>query len=143
VAQSRRRFDADPHTVFDHLTDAEQYPRWLVGAKFVRITDPRWPRPGSTFDHEVGAGPVSVDDRTTVTGNDRDHHFDLVVRARPFLEADVHFELAPDGTGTQLMMRETPRGVFRALAPLIAPFVRVRNDRSLRNLAELVDGRSH
>ena len=65
-----------------------------------------------------------------------------VIGARPFLIADVRFEVEPHGSGTTLRMTEEPRGPFRVMSPLIWPFVRARNDRSLRRLAELVDGRA-
>jgi uncharacterized protein YndB with AHSA1/START domain len=141
MATSERHFDASPAEVFRALTDAERYPQWLVGARVVDVNDRRWPRPGSSFDHQVGAGPVTVADSTVVTGNEPNHRFDLVVRARPFLEADVHFVLTPHEGGTLLTMEESPRGLFKLAAPLIAPMVRVRNDRSLQHLADLIDGR--
>jgi uncharacterized protein YndB with AHSA1/START domain len=121
--------------VFEALVDAEHYPSWLVGARQVSVNDPTWPAPGSTFDHEVGAGPVDVHDSTTVVDLDWRRRLDLVVRARPFLVADVRFDLRPDGAGTHLRMEERPRGVFRLLSPLITPLVRIRNDRSLANLS--------
>jgi len=67
------------------------------------------------------------------------HHWrrlDLIVRARPFLEAHVSFEVTPLGSGACVRMTETPRGAFVLLGPLIGPFVRWRNSRSLATLAE-------
>lgn len=139
MAHSERRLRAAPDEVYQVLIDAEGYPRWLVGAKRV---DPAagWPRVGSSFEHRVGAGPVEVDDTTTVAGNEPDRRLELVVRARPFLEADVRFEVRPDGPGTVLTMDETPRGAYRVLTPVLAPLVKLRNDRSLQRLARLIDG---
>lgn len=140
MAVSERVVRAAPEAVFACLVDAESYPSWLVGARQVRVSDPSWPRSGSSFQHEVGAGPVQVHDETSVSGIVPDRALDLIVRARPLFEADVHFDLFPSGTGTRLRMTETPRGPFRPLAPLIAPLVKLRNDRSLSRLARRLDG---
>lgn len=138
-AVSERRLDATPHRVFGELVDAEHYPTWLVGARQVSVDDPRWPAPGSGFHHEVGAGPIDVHDSTSVVGMEPWRRLDLVVRARPFLVADVRFDLAPEGSGTRLRMVERPRGLFRLLSPFITPLVRLRNDRSLAKLAERLE----
>jgi uncharacterized protein YndB with AHSA1/START domain len=140
MAVSERTFRAAPEAVFDCLVDAESYPSWLVGAKEVHVQDPSWPEPGSSFEHRVGAGPVEVHDETSVKGVVPGRALDLIVRARPLFEADVHFDVYPEGTGTRLRMKETPRGPFRLLAPLIAPLVKLRNDRSLSRLADRLDG---
>lgn len=140
MAVSERILEASPDLVFKSLIDAESYPQWLVGSKFVSVRDPRWPRPGSSFDHESGIGPLDVHDSTTVAGIVPGHTLDLIVRARPFLEADVHFDVIASGSGTLLRMGETPRGFFRVLAPLVAPLVRARNNRSLSRLAARLDG---
>ena len=138
-AVSERRLDATPHRVFDVLVDAEHYPAWLVGARQVSVDDPAWPMPGSEFHHEVGAGPIDVHDSTSVVGMEPWRRLDLVVRARPFLVADVHFEVHPEGSGTWLRMEERPRGVFRLLSPFITPLVRLRNDRSLAKLSRRLE----
>jgi uncharacterized protein YndB with AHSA1/START domain len=140
MTRSERTFTAPPEAVYAVLVDAERYPRWLVGARQVRVDDPAWPQPGSSFAHHVGAGPVDVEDATTVAVNEPGRRLDLVVRARPFLEADVSFRVEPHGAGTRLVMEEIPRGRFRLLAPFLAPLVKLRNDRSLCRLVEVVDG---
>jgi uncharacterized protein YndB with AHSA1/START domain len=140
MAHSERRFRASPPEVYEALIDAERYPQWLVGAKWVRVDDQRWPARGSEFRHEVGVGPAAVSDVTTVEDAEFAHHLDLLVRARPFLVAAAHFRLVPDGGGTLVVLDETPRGAYRLLAPLISPLVRWRNDRSLARLAQLIDG---
>lgn len=135
---TERRIDATPVRVFRALVDAEHYPEWLGGARAVTIDDGRWPNPGSSFHHEVGVGPSDVHDSTTVVGMEPWRRLDLVVRARPFLVADVSFEVTPHGSGSCVRMTETPRGAFKLLAPVIAPFVRWRNARSLATLAERI-----
>ena len=130
--------DATIDEVFDALVDAERYPQWLLGAKVVQIVDRDWPRPGASFEHEVGVGPMTVQDRTTVEDIDPGRRLTLLVRARPFIEAHVAFHVCPQAGGTRLTMTEKPAGWFRLLSPVIAPLVKVRNDRSLQRLAELL-----
>lgn len=142
TAVSERVLAATPGRVFDALVDAEQYPTWLVGARQVTVNDPAWPARGSTFDHEVGAGPVDVHDSTSVVDVEWRRRLDLVVRARPFLVAHVRFDLRPEGAGTRLRMEERPRGAFRLLSPVITPLVRLRNDRSLANLSRRLEQRT-
>lgn len=139
VAVSERFVRASPERVFARLVDAERYPEWLVGARKVEVNDPAWPAPGSSFEHEVGGGPIQVHDSTSVSGIIPGRSLTLVVRARPLLIADVRFELFDEDGGTRLRMRETERGAFRLLAPVFSPFVKLRNDRSLQRLARLVE----
>jgi uncharacterized protein YndB with AHSA1/START domain len=139
MAITERRLPASHETVWAALIDAERYPLWLVGAKVVRVHDPTWPQPGSSFDHTVGAGPIEVSDHTTVSGIQPGRTLDLIVRARPFIEADVRFRVTPDGTGTKLSMNERPRGMFKLAGPLLAPLIKARNARSLERLENLLD----
>jgi uncharacterized protein YndB with AHSA1/START domain len=138
---SARVIQAPPAAVHAVLEDPTTYPQWLGGARRIRRVDPDWPKAGSGFAHEVGAGPVEVQDRTEVIDWQPGRELRLLVRARPLLEADVRFKLSRDGGATRLEMTETPCGAYRAFSWLIAPLVRVRNDRSLRRLAELVEER--
>lgn len=137
---TERRFLADHDQLYEALIDAERYPLWLVGARVVHVPDAEWPAPGSSFDHRVGMGPVEVDDTTTVRDVRPGRQLRLLVRARPFLQANVDFDVTPDGSGSLLRMDEQPRGWFRVVAPLIAPFIKARNASSLKRLAEVVDG---
>ena len=133
-------FRSSPGDVFDALCDAPRYPEWLVGAQHVRSPDAEWPEPGASFDHRVGAGPIQIHDRSTVLESDPPWRLQLLVRARPLLKATVDFELHPGERGTRVVMDERPTGRFRVLAPLIAPVVKARNARSLRNLANQISG---
>lgn len=133
---SRRLFAVPADDVYDAVIDANRYPRWLVGARAVESVDERWPDPGASFAHEVGGGPVTVNDLTTATGGESDRTFRLRVRARPLLEADVEFEVRSEGPArTALLMTETPVGRFRLLVWFVGPLVKLRNDRSLTRLA--------
>ena len=136
---SRRFIPAPAERVYAALVDAPSYPKWLVGAKAVLKVDPTWPTPGSGFRHEVGGGPLRTRDRTTVRSLDPGRALGLRVRARPFLEADVHFEITPSGAETaELTLSEQPRGPFRMLTGLVGPLLKARNDRSLDRFADVV-----
>ena len=142
MTTTTRVIQVPPETVDAALSDPDTDPRWLVGAKRMLEVDDDFPQQGSGFVHEVGAGPVEVHDRTSVTGRVPGRELRMVVRARPLLVADVVFQLEPVESGTHVTMTETPRGAYRALGWLIEPLVRLRNERSMQRLARLLEGRS-
>lgn len=131
--------EAPTEAVYAALVDAKHYPSWLLGAREVRRTERSWPRPGSSFDHHVGAGPVEVADRTTVLDNDPGRSLELLVRARPFLQARVRFALAAEASGTRVEMTECLVGRFRLLSPAAAPLVWLRNRGSLQRLKQRLE----
>jgi uncharacterized protein YndB with AHSA1/START domain len=133
-----RSIPAPLECVFDVIEDPTTYPEWLVGAKRIRGVDPSWPLAHSEFEHEVGGGPLTVHDTTEITLDRRARELRLIARARPLFEADVRFELGSDAAGTMVRMSERPRGVFVVTTPFARPFVRARNERSLRRLGEYV-----
>ena len=124
--------------LFEMISDPDTYPRWLVGTKHIREVSPSWPRPGSYFKHTVGFGPLAIPDRTTLRDIERPHMLELLVRARPAIEAVVRFEIEPMGIGSKLRMQETPVGVHKLISPLAQPLIRARNERSLRRLDEYI-----
>ena len=128
--------------VFDVLADPDTYPSWLVGAHHMRHVDADFPREGSTFDHSVGAGPLTVDDRSESVGLREDERLALVVHVGPF-HARVDFELdeQPDGQ-TQVTFRERPVGAFAPLTPVLRHSLQVRNATSLHRLRDVVVGRT-
>ncbi len=130
--------EAPPDVVYAALVDAQHYPSWLVGAREVR-PDRSWPRPGSSFRHHVGAGPIDVADRTTAIASEPGRSLDLLVRARPILQARVHFEVTPERTGTRVAMTEDLVGRPRLLGPAVSPLVWLRNRRSLLALKERLE----
>jgi uncharacterized protein YndB with AHSA1/START domain len=123
--------------VFDVISDPTTYPEWLTGAKRIRRVDRDFPRPASEFEHEVGAGPLTVKDTTEVEEIRANHMLEMVVRARPFLVARVRFEVfAESGPSSHLRLSETPIGFYRLFAVLINPLIKARNTRSLNRLAD-------
>jgi uncharacterized protein YndB with AHSA1/START domain len=129
--------------VFDVISEPTTYPQWLTGAKRIRRVDRDFPRPASEFEHEVGAGPVTVKDTTEVEEVRPNHMLEMVVRARPFLVARVIFEVFTDTErSSRLRLSETPIGFYRFFAWLIDPLIKARNTRSLHRLADYLTGSS-
>ena len=144
MARNHALIDAAPETVFDVLTDADDYPRWVVGASDIRNLDPDWPAVGSAFHHRVGLGPLTLPDRTTVVEIERPRRLVLQARARPAGTARITLELEPSGSATCVTLVEDPGDLLTRLVftPLVHLAVRVRNAESLRRLKRLVELRS-
>jgi uncharacterized protein YndB with AHSA1/START domain len=137
--EARREMAADPSAVYEVIADPTTYPEWLVGAQRIRAVDPRFPKPGTEFEHSVGpAQAVTVDDATEATGADPPHRLDLHVRAGIF-HADVRLLVDPAGTGTEVRFLERPTGPWVTITPLLRPVLRARNAESLRRLSGYVE----
>jgi len=135
---TEQTFEVSSGALFALLAEPETYPHWLVGAKGIREVSPDWPAVGSSFKHVVGFGPLAIPDRTTVRKLAAPTMIELLVRARPLLEAVVRFEVEDRAGGCRLRMTETPVGVYKFLAPLARPLIRARNERSLHRLRDVV-----
>src|SRR5690606_13428608 len=99
------------------------------------------PEPGASFHHRVGFGPLQVADRTTVVEIAPPRVLELLVRARPLVEATVRFEVLgpPEGRSCLLRMVEQPNGPWRAVGAALVPLLQARNDRSLERLAGAIE----
>ena len=146
MAKNSVRIEAAPEDVYEVLNDAAAYPHWVVGAKRLRGTDPGWPKVGTRFHHEVGAGPAVLKDSTKILRKRKNRALDLEVRFRPAGVANVQLRLRPQrkGRATLVTMRERatrgPAGWLWSW-PLDAA-VSVRNAWSLRRLRRLVESRA-
>ena len=138
MALSQQLIDHAPATVFRALITPETYPFWLVGCRDIRAVDEGWPSPGTAFHHRVGLfGPVTVADNTVVVEVVEPERLVLEARARPFGRARVTFRLEPEGqAGTHLVVEEVLMGRLTPLRPVLDLPTRLRNDRSLANLAD-------
>jgi uncharacterized protein YndB with AHSA1/START domain len=136
--------DAPADTVFDVLTDPDDYPRWVVGASDIRDVDSDWPATGTAFHHRVGLGPLTLADRTTVIEIERPRRLVLQARARPAGTARITLELEPSGSGTRITLVEDPGDLLTRLVftPIVHLAVRVRNAESLRRLKRLAEQRA-
>ena len=137
---TQHSFDVPADRLFAVLVDPETYPAWLVGTKKIRHVSSRWPEPGSHFKHTVGFGPLAIPDTTSVRALEGPRMLEMMVRARPAIEAVVRFEVEPIGpTSCRLTMIETPVGPYRLIAPVAQPLIRGRNERSLHRLEKALD----
>lgn len=133
---------AAPHAVFDVLSAPHTYSDWVVGTREIRRADQHWPEAGSAFDHSVGARPLVINDRTSVTRALAPVMLELRANAGPLGAAKIIFHLQPEGNGTKVTMIEDPLQRWRAIAlgPLGHFLVKARNAESLRRLKQLSEG---
>lgn len=136
---TEQTFKSAAGELFAVLVNPDTYPQWLVGTKNIRDVAPDWPRPGSFFKHTVGFGPLTIADKTTVRAVDAPRTLEMLVRARPALEAVVRFEVISKSDGCKVIMTETPVGVYKFVSLLAQPLIRARNERSMKRLKDLVD----
>jgi hypothetical protein len=141
VAYTAREVMASPKEAFAVLVDPARYPDWLGGANAIVDVDDTWPSPGSRFHHVVGVGPLRVADSTQVVDIDEGAMLRLKVRARPFISAVVTFHVVGSDDHCLVTMEEEPalRTIGNLVRPVMDPAVHVRNHRSLRRLAELIE----
>lgn len=136
-----------PEAVFEHLLNPWEYPKWLLGASKMRDVDDGWPAVGTKFHHRVGFGPVKVDDTSEILECDPPRRLVLKVKATPLVQGIVTFSLVPTAEGgTVLTLQEEPAvRIAGVLRPALDPPTHLRNERSLKQLADLMhsgDGRS-
>ena len=141
MASNSIEISAPPEAVFAVLESPHTYPEWLVGCKDIRAVDPAWPASGTCFHHSVGWGPLEIRDLTRIVETDGKSRLLLEARARPVGTALVRFELHRHPVGTLLKMDERPLDRWSRLmwTPVHDFFVARRNDRSLRQLKDLVE----
>jgi hypothetical protein len=144
MAYTSREVRAEAGAVFEVLTDPETYPRWLIGARAIRYVDPTWPEPGSKFHHVVGFGPLRIADSTEVLDLDKSALLlRLNVKARPLISAVATFRVIGSGSRSVVTLQEEPalRTIGNLVRPVMDPTTHVRNHRSLRRLAEVIEVR--
>jgi len=141
VAYTSREVRASPSQAFAALADPETYPRWLAGTRRIRDIDRAWPQRGSRFHHVVGVGPIRIADSTQVLDVEHDALLRLQVRARPLIAAVVTFRVIGGEQACVVSMEEepAPRAIGNIVRPVMDPTIHVRNHRSLRRLAALVE----
>ena len=142
MAITEHPFTVSASTLFDTLINPDTYPRWLVGTRHIRSVSDDWPQPSSYFKHTVGFGPIAIPDRTTVRTIDEPRTLEMLVRARPVIEAVVRFDVTPSPSGCTLRMEETPVGVYKLVSAVAQPLIRARNERSMKRLEAFVETRA-
>ncbi len=143
MALNETFIEAPPERVFAVLADYRAYGEWVVGSRLMRGADPDFPAPGSRFYHQVGVGPLHLNDHTRVEEVEPPRRLVLRAKARPLGTAIVDMRLEPVDGGTKVVMREDPGDPLTALIfmPLTHLLVRGRNVESLRRLKELAEHR--
>ncbi len=135
--------DTSPERVFAVLADWRSYGDWVVGSRLMRGADPGFPAAGTRFHHQVGFGPLHLNDHTQVLEVDQPHKLILKAKARPLGTAVVDMTMKPEGSGTRVIMREDPGDTLSAFVfnPLTHLLVRGRNTESLERLKRLAEER--
>ncbi len=143
MALNEIHIDAPPERVFAVLADWRAYAEWVAGSRLMRGVDPGFPAVGTRFHHQVGIGPIHLNDHTEVLEVDPPRRLVLRARARPFGTAIVDLALEPADGGTDVTLREDPGDPLTAFVfqPLVHLLVRKRNVESLRRLKELAERR--
>ena len=143
MAENRSHIDASPAEVWSALADGNTYADWVVGAKEIRSVDPGWPAPGAKLHHSVGAGPAKLKDNTVVLESEAPRWLKLNGRFRPIGVANISFELLPQDSGTEVVMKEVVVGGLAATfyGRLMSAAMKARNVETLRRLKNLVDER--
>ena len=135
--------DTPPERVFAVLADWRSYGDWVVGSRKIRGGDAGFPAVGTRFHHQVGIGPLRLNDHTQVLEVDPPRKLILKARARPLGTAIVDLTLEPEGGGTRVTLREDPGDTLTAFVfnPITHLLVRGRNTESLERLKGLAEDR--
>lgn len=143
MAVNHIHIDTSPERVFAVLADWRAYADWVAGSRRMRGVDPGFPAAGTRFHHQVGVGPLHVNDHTQVVEVDQPRKLILKARARPFGTAIVDLELKASDGGTDVTLREDAGDPLTAFVfnPLTHLLVRSRNAESLRRLKRLAEQR--
>ena len=143
MALNEIHIDTAPDRVFAVLADWRSYGDWVVGSRYMRGADPGFPAVGTRFHHQVGLGPLNINDHTKVLEVDQPHKLILKAKARPLGTAIVDMTMESDGNGTKVTMREDPGDTLTAFVfnPLMHLLTRGRNAESLSRLKRLAEQR--
>ena len=143
MAMNEIHIDAPPERVFAVLADWRSYGDWVVGSRKIRGADPGFPAAGTRFHHQVGVGPLNLNDHTSVLEVEQPRKLILRAKARPMGTALVDMEMRREAGGTRVYMREDPGDTLSAVIfnPLTHLLVRGRNVESLKRLKRLAEDR--
>ena len=143
MAVNEIHIETSPERVFAVLADWRSYGDWVVGSRFMRGVDPGFPAAGTRFHHQVGIGPLNLNDHTQVLEVEQPRKLILKAKARPLGTAVVDLTLKRENGGTRVHMREDPGDTLSAFVfnPLTHLLVRGRNVESLKRLKGLAEDR--
>lgn len=143
MAVNEIHIDAPPERVFAVLADWRSYGDWVVGSRTIRGADPGFPAAGTRFHHQVGVGPLHLNDHTTVLEVDQPRRLVLKAKARPAGTALNELDLTPRDGGTHVRFREVAGDPLSHLAinPVTDPLLKARNAEALKRLKGLCEDR--
>jgi uncharacterized protein YndB with AHSA1/START domain len=141
VASARTFIHTAPEDIFNVLSNAETYEYWVVGCQEIHQADEDFPAVGSSFQHQIGIGPLHLRDITTVVDAAPPRRLVLRTRAWPLGETLVELRLQPRGDGTEVQMRQQPAAgpIAKLDNPLQQLFTSVRDRECLRRLRKLAE----
>ncbi len=137
--------DRPSRQVWDVLSDGTSYAEWVVGTQHIDDVDADWPALGTMIHYSFGIGPWTMNDVTTVRLVDPGKRLELEVQAGPVGTARVAIELIPWGEDrTVVILDEHPLSGLGARwhSIIVEGLLRLRNERMLRSLADLVRRRN-
>src|SRR4051794_15203458 len=144
MARNVTHVSAPPKQVFEVLSDGRTYGHWVVGSRQVREVEPGFPSPGTKIHHQVGIGPLHLNDETEVLEAVAPSRLVLQAKLRPVGTQRVTMQLDAEGRGTRVTMIEEPGDLLTRLAfinPLADWLLGVRNAESLKRLMAMAEGR--
>ena len=139
MSEASTTMTASPEAIFEVLADPTTYGHWVVGSQRIRWSESSWPEPGSRFGHQVGLGPLRLQDTTHVLECVPQRRLVLRTKAWPLGETVVELRLRPLADGTEVVMRQTPtRGLLRAMNNRVFERLNAWRDREcLRRIEQL------
>ena len=121
MATVSKTFLTPPADVWNVIADGWLYSGWVVGASRIRDVDALWPAAGAVLHHSVGAWPLLINDKTTVTASDPGKSIELIARGWPLGEAKVVITLEPLETGCRVSIAEDAVKGPGLLVPKVHP----------------------
>jgi uncharacterized protein YndB with AHSA1/START domain len=133
-----------PQDVYSVLANGWYYSGWVVGTSHMQAVEEAWPAAGSRLFHATGVWPAVLADQTRVDEVVPNERLVMTASGQPFGEARVEMTLSAEGTGTRVMLTETPiRGPASWMHNRLADaLLHRRNKESLARLAAIAEGRT-
>ncbi|WP_247042057.1 SRPBCC family protein [Arthrobacter rhizosphaerae] len=137
-----KTFLASANDVWNVIADGWLYSGWVVGASRIRDVDALWPAEGAVLHHSVGAWPLLINDKTSVTAANPGKSIELIARGWPLGEAKVVITIEEQRTGCKVSMAEDAiKGPGSAIPKFIRdPLITVRNNETLKRLELMASG---
>jgi len=132
---TRTRIACPPEQVFDALADLRNDTEWNSRVSSVELLSGEPIGPGSRFAMVNGGTTYDV----TITTYDRPSRLGIEATGKPDLTIAYTFTATGEGTDLESNFDFRPRGVLKALFPLLAPVIRrdvPKQYASLKSLCE-------